>query len=184
MIRGWGEQYVWQPDLATAQEEARRLDKPLMLIIHKSWCGACKKLKAVVAEDQEILEMSEQFVMMNVGDDDEPAEERYKPDGGYIPRILFFKPDGTFLSDIINTDGNPKFKYYHYSAHSVADSMEDVTLLAESWREGEVLKEVVEEKVEDLEVEDPEVEEFLDEVVEEMKEEAEEQDDLSAKDEL
>ena len=27
-----------------------------------------------------------------------------------LPRILFFKPDGSFLKDIINTDGNPKFK--------------------------------------------------------------------------
>merc|ERR1719201_1730628 len=79
--------------------------KPLMLVIHKSWCGACKKLKSIFAEDQEILDLSAKFVMVNAGDDDEPSEEVYKPDGGYIPRILFFKPDGTFLKDIVNTDG-------------------------------------------------------------------------------
>merc|ERR1712037_792744 len=126
---GWGKQYSWQPDLSTAFKVAREQTKPLMLVIHKSWCGACKKLKSIFAEDQEILDLSAKFVMVNAGDDDEPSEEVYKPDGGYIPRILFFKPDGTFLKDIVNTDGNPKFKYYHYSAHSVADCMEDVTLL-------------------------------------------------------
>jgi len=130
-----------------------------MLIIHKSWCGACKKLKAVFADDQEILDLSAKFVMVNAGDDDEPSEELYKPDGGYIPRILFFKPDGSFLKDIINTDGNPKFKYYHYSAHSVADCMEDVTLLEPTWQEEKNRDEIIEnedqtEEKDDLDVKD------------------------------
>ena len=30
--------------------------------------------------------MSENFVMINLGDDKEPTEEKFKPDGGYIPR--------------------------------------------------------------------------------------------------
>ena len=34
----------------------------------------------------QILDLSAKFVMVNAGDDDEPSEEVYKPDGGYIPR--------------------------------------------------------------------------------------------------
>ena len=34
----------------------------------------------------QILDLSAKFVMVNAGDDDEPSEELYKPDGGYIPR--------------------------------------------------------------------------------------------------
>merc|ERR1712080_723980 len=79
--------------------------------------------------------MSTKFVMVNVGDDDEPEGALYKPDGGYVPRILFFNPDGSLLDDIINRDGNPKYKYYHYSPNSVADSMEDVLILTNNWEE-------------------------------------------------
>ena len=50
-----------------------------------------------------------------------------------ILRILFLHPDGSLLRDVINKDGNPKFKYFYASTDDVFDSMEDVLDLAESW---------------------------------------------------
>jgi len=49
-------------------------------------------LKPKIAESDEIFALSQKFVMVNTMDDDEPKAEddRYTPDGGYIPRILFF----------------------------------------------------------------------------------------------
>ncbi|ETN85234.1 hypothetical protein NECAME_16850 [Necator americanus] len=58
---------------------AKDLNKPIFFLIHKTWCGACK----------ELIELSKKFVMVNVEDDDEPEDDKYAPDGGYIPRILF-----------------------------------------------------------------------------------------------
>jgi len=104
-----------------------------MLIIHKSWCGACKKLKEVFSQDDELVELSQNFIMINLGDDKEPQDDKFKPDGSYIPRIFFLHPDGSLLSEVTNKDGNPKFKYYYYSTDSILDSMDEVMELSESW---------------------------------------------------
>jgi protein-disulfide reductase (glutathione) len=71
--------------------------------------------------------------MVNLGDKDEPNEAIYKPDGGYIPRVLFFHPDGSLLKDIINDEGNEKYKYYHFSTETIVSAMRQVLKLSENW---------------------------------------------------
>jgi len=119
---GFGENIEWW-SLEDGLSQSKNLGKPLMLIIHKSWCGACKALKPKFAASQDIQELSKEFVMVNVMDDEEPTDEKYVPDGGYIPRILFLNSDGDVQPHLINSGGNPKYKYYYPDPNGVLVSM-------------------------------------------------------------
>ena len=54
LSNGWGPDYAWVDSLEAAQDQAIQEWKPIMLIIHKSWCGACKSLKSLFAKDNEV----------------------------------------------------------------------------------------------------------------------------------
>ena len=119
---GLGDAYSWVP-FSEAVALASEAHKPIMLVITKSWCGACKALKPQFAASAEIQALSEKFVMSNAADNDEPTGSQYTPDGGYIPRILFLSPSGEVLSDVINAGGNPSYKYYYSSPSQISASM-------------------------------------------------------------
>ncbi|KAK3869476.1 hypothetical protein Pcinc_025214 [Petrolisthes cinctipes] len=122
--RGLGENYEWHT-LDEGLRIARQTGKPLMLIIHKSWCGACKALKPKFAASTTIYEMSKQFVMVNTLDSEEPKEEKYAPDGGYIPRILFLNSNGEVQQQIYNKNGNPKYKFFYFDDEAVVEVMKE-----------------------------------------------------------
>jgi len=122
---GLGTSIAWV-SLKEGLNQALEEDKHLVLIIHKSWCGACKALMPKIKASKELAEMSAKFVMVNVMDDQEPQDDLYKPDGGYIPRILFFDPKGNLLKDVINETGNAKYKYYYSDVKSIMASMKSV----------------------------------------------------------
>jgi protein-disulfide reductase (glutathione) len=83
---GFGNSYVWAGSLESGLQIATHHNKPLMLIIHKSWCSACKKLKPKFATSSEIQTLSKHFVMVNLVDEEEPKNSSFAPDGTYIPR--------------------------------------------------------------------------------------------------
>jgi len=141
---GLGEHIEWST-LEDGIKLAKETDKPLMIIIHKSWCGACKVIKPKFEASEEIAELSKKFVMVNTMDDDEPEGDVYQPDGSYIPRFLFFDPNGDLMKDIIHEGGNPEYKYYYNDPPSITRSMKKVLSLFSKDDEGNKSEEVVEE---------------------------------------
>jgi len=123
LARGFNENINWRT-FEDGQKESQETGKPLLLLIHKSWCGACKRLKGVVGPSTLIEERSKAFVMVNVEDEEEPKGAQFSPDGGYIPRILFLEPNGNVRDDLINEKGNPKYKYYYAAEDQMLASMD------------------------------------------------------------
>jgi protein-disulfide reductase (glutathione) len=59
--------------------------------------------------------MSQNFLMVNLQDEEEPEGKTFAPDGNYIPRIFFIDPKGQLRYDLINDKGNPKYQYFYSS---------------------------------------------------------------------
>ncbi|XP_046850918.1 uncharacterized protein LOC124444366 [Xenia sp. Carnegie-2017] len=124
--RGLGEKFNWFT-FKDGVEESRKSGKPMMLIIHKTWCGSCKQLKPKFAASDEILNLSKHFVMVNTEDDEEPKDSKFIIDGAYIPRILFAEPSGRVMDEVWNEGtAYPHVKYYYGEADEIVGSMKIV----------------------------------------------------------
>eukprot|EP00168_Porphyra_purpurea_P019699 TRINITY_DN7951_c0_g1_i1.p2 TRINITY_DN7951_c0_g1~~TRINITY_DN7951_c0_g1_i1.p2 ORF type:complete len:155 (-),score=49.18 TRINITY_DN7951_c0_g1_i1:68-532(-) len=122
--RGWNDEIEWygyEDGLALSKETG----KPMMIVLHKTWCGACKRLKPQFAASAEIQELSAKFVMVNAEDDEAPhADARYQADGGYIPRIYFADSDGEALAQQNNARvSSGQYLYFYATPAEVLDSM-------------------------------------------------------------
>ena len=129
---GLGDHIDWQ-SWSRGLSVAKETQKPLMVVLHKSWCPACKSLKPKFQASQAIEQLSSQFVMINAKEGEEPIESpQFNVDGAYIPRVIFLDSEGNVLSDVINESGNPQYKYYHMNAESIVISMKKVLKLVKS----------------------------------------------------
>ena len=136
-LRGWNDAIPWVEAGAFAPQDD---GKPIMYLFHKSWCGACKNLKRALNDNgrdsEKVVEFSKHFHMVNVEDDEGNAfGDAFAPDGGYIPRVIFAKSDGTPIKHLKNDGGNPKFKYFYSHPLEVHRAMRNaLDELTPDWR--------------------------------------------------
>merc|ERR1712226_25612 len=124
LSNGFGDEIEWKPWLQ-ALDIAKETERPIMVLLHKTSCPACKSFKPIFAKSKEILELSSKFVMVNAKLGQEPSNEpKLSVDGKYVPRIIFLDSQSKVLTEVINKKGNPKYKYFHQTAQTVIEAME------------------------------------------------------------
>lgn len=130
LARGWRDDINWVT-LDKARELAVEENKPVMVIIHKTWCGACKSLRAEVAKDEELAKYSSNLIMVNLEDDEEPKDASFAPDGGYVPRIFILSAGtGKVDASIYNVNGNQDYKYFYYQSKHLLTAMKKAVEMA------------------------------------------------------
>ena len=83
--------------------------------------------KDVKENPKRFIELSKNFVMVNIMDEPEADLSEHTPDGGYIPRVLFYNPEtGAVDTTLYNKRGNPKYKYFYSSAKELCNGMQAV----------------------------------------------------------
>lgn len=76
----------WVSTVAEGIKLAKEQNKPIMLVIHRHWCKACKILMPIIRTNKEVTEMNKNFVIVEMTGDNDKEEENYAPDGLYVPR--------------------------------------------------------------------------------------------------
>lgn len=98
-----GAEIAWRP-VGPGIREATRTGKPLIMLFHASWCTSCKRYRQVW-KDPGVVAQSKNFVMVLVDVDADPgANGAFSPDGTYVPRTIFYTPEGDVMKDVHGKD--------------------------------------------------------------------------------
>lgn len=119
---GFNDAIAWRT-LEEGLAEAKADHRPLMLVVHASWCSRCKELKPKFTEPR-IAELSESFVMVNADQDLSPEVLGYGPDGQYLPRVLFLDPVTGQPDAALQNPNRERYHYYYGPRDDLAGMME------------------------------------------------------------
>jgi thiol-disulfide isomerase/thioredoxin/YHS domain-containing protein len=90
----------WLSDFGTAQREAVRVDRPMLVHFYAEWCGPCKKMDREVFINPGFLSaVGRQVVAVKIDiDHDREIARRYHIES--VPTDLFLCPDGRVLGEM------------------------------------------------------------------------------------
>ncbi|KAM3928023.1 anterior gradient protein 3-like [Leptodactylus fuscus] len=110
LSRGWGDEISWVQTYEEGLYNAKKSNKPLMVIHHLEDCQYCQALKKAFSSSPEVQELAkDKFIMLNLMH--ETTDKNLAPDGQYVPRILFVDPSLTVRADITGRYSNRLYTY-------------------------------------------------------------------------
>ena len=97
-------------DYKAAMEQAKKENKPLVVVFSATWCGPCQSMKKSVYPSKEVTPLHDKFVWAYLDVDVEangaPAQ-KYKVEG--IPHIQFLGADGKDLGNQVGGTSPDEF---------------------------------------------------------------------------
>ncbi|NXN77875.1 AGR3 protein, partial [Bombycilla garrulus] len=131
LSRGWGDEITWVQTYEEGLYQAKKSNKPLMVIHHLEDCQYCQALKKAFAENEEIQEMAQNnFIMLNLMH--ETTDKNLSPDGQYVPRIMFVDPSLTVRADITGRYSNRLYTYEPQDMMFLIDNMKKALRLIQT----------------------------------------------------
>ena len=119
IAEGWNNDAIEWLDFEDGAAQQKKTGKPMLVVIHTTWCPFCKKYSRQFY-DPRVVERAKSFVMVMMDRDLEKAETaKLGPGLNYMPRTLFFAPDGTMRPEI--KGANPEFP--HWLNHDSPDEL-------------------------------------------------------------
>jgi protein-disulfide reductase (glutathione) len=111
IAKGWNNAAVAWVDHTQGVAEAARTGKPILTVVHATWCSQCDRYKKVFF-DPKVVELSKNFVMVMIDADREKKLSAKLGPGNqvFVPRTLFLKPDGQLRPEIKGV--NPGYEHF------------------------------------------------------------------------
>ena len=93
---------AWQSDPDSVLDAAAANDRPVMIDFTADWCAPCQELERETFSDEEVVELSERFELLQVDGTSPSAildelKVRFNVQG--FPTVLFLRPDGTVMEE-------------------------------------------------------------------------------------
>ena len=99
----------WFTDFNAAQEQSRKLNRPMIVHFHTTWCGPCKRMERDVLNSPEVRQLLQsQVIGVKVDADQNPAL-RVRYNVGSFPTDIVLHPDGRKLHEV--NGAQPKVQY-------------------------------------------------------------------------
>ncbi|KAM4689481.1 anterior gradient protein 3-like [Discoglossus pictus] len=131
LSRGWGDGITWVQTYEEGLYNAKKSNKPLMVIHHLEDCQYCQALKKVFSESNEAQELAqESFIMLNLMH--ETTDKNLAPDGQYVPRVMFVDPSLTVRADITGRYSNRLYTYEPQDLQLLIENMKKAQHLVQT----------------------------------------------------